>query len=191
MKKLIAFCVAAMLSSTPAAAEPVSVYTKLQLEDGCIVLGKYEQGGTWNCPGYGGYGVYFSEGDLRQSVYYGHLGAWLDDRSFESFGGFNNISGTFEWRLVEKSGPPFATIARWFIDGVEGSKRQQVLVVSKVGQPGIGEACVVGYVDALSNKNANVLAREVADTLAVDFACRVDEPQWHGKTSDSTPSVMR
>ena len=53
--------------------------------------------------------------------------------------------------------------------------------MSKVGQPGIVDACVVGYVDALANPQANDLARQVADTMADGFACRVDVPDFHGE----------
>ena len=53
-------------------------------------------------------------------------------------------------------------------------------MISKVGQKDEGEACVVGYVEATANKDANVLARKVADEEARDFACRYSEPMWHG-----------
>ncbi len=54
------------------------------------------------------------------------------------------------------------------------------MVVSKVAQPGDGDGCVVGYVDALENKNANEMARNVADDLARDFMCRIEDPIFHG-----------
>jgi hypothetical protein len=49
-----------------------------------------------------------------------------------------------------------------------------------VGQPGYGDACVVGYVDARKNGDANELARSVADMFAESFVCRVNGPMFHG-----------
>lgn len=160
-----------------------SVYSDLDLDGGCRPYELYELGGSFSCPGYAGYGVLLSEGDLRQSVFYGFVGEWFAEGAFESFGGFNHVSGKIEWRL--KGGVPYATIMRWFISsGSENdteANRGQVLVVSKVAQPGIGDGCVVGYVDARENANANELARQVADDIATDFQCRIDDPQFHGK----------
>ncbi|MDZ7823884.1 MAG: hypothetical protein U5K75_07445 [Ahrensia sp.] len=158
-----------------------SVYTQLDLEASCIEYASYELGAAFSCPGYAGFGVLFAEEDLRQSVFYGYVGAWFGEGAWESFSGFNTISGTIEWRLRDRV--PFATIHRWLITpegGDDSSEKGQVLVVSKVAQPGVGEGCVVGYVDALENENANDLAREVADTMAVDFSCRIEEPIFHG-----------
>ena len=78
---------------------------------------------------------------------------------------------------------PYAAIMRWFISSGEGdgSSEGQVLVVSKVAQPGIGDGCVVGYVDALENAGANEMARDIADELARDFMCRIEEPVFHGE----------
>lgn len=177
----------AALLSNPASAQLIelgseieSVYSKLDLEGECKPYESYEQGGSFACPGYAGYGVLFAEGDLRQSVFYGFVGEWFAEGAFESFSGFNYASGTIEWRL--KGGVPYAAIMRWFIsssDG-DGTNEGQVLVVSKVAQPGIGDGCVVGYVDALENADANVMAREIADELASDFMCRIEEPVFHG-----------
>lgn len=158
-----------------------STYTKLDLDGACKPYELYEQGGSFTCPGYAGYSVLFAEGDLRQSVFYGFVGEWFAEGAFESFSGFNYVSGTIEWRL--KGGVPYAAIMRWFISSGEGdgTSEGQVLVISKVAQPGIGEGCVVGYVDALENANANVMARDIADEMAHDFMCRVEEPVFHGK----------
>lgn len=157
-----------------------SVYSKLDLDGSCKPYELYEQGGSFTCPGYAGYGVLFTEGDLRQSVFYGFVGEWFQEGAFESFSGFNYASGTIEWRL--QGGVPYAAIMRWFISSGEGdgSSEGQALVVSKVAQPGIGDGCVVGYVDALENKNANEMARDIADELARDFMCRIEDPVFHG-----------
>lgn len=169
-----------------------STYTKLEIGDDCIRISSGTMGGEFSCPGLGGYGVTFAEGDLRTSIFYGHLGDWYADGAWESFGAFNSVGDTLEWRLNDDV--PFATILRWFIeDGMTGDedKRSEVLVVSKIGQPGAGEACVVGYVDAKLNSDANVIARQVADEIAPDFTCRTDEPEFHGQQSESTPWPTR
>jgi len=49
---------------------------------------------------------------------------------------------------------------------------------------------VVGYIDARANKNANAIARNVADKFARNFKCGTDTPKFHGKRGESagTPS---
>ncbi|MDA4846750.1 hypothetical protein [Hoeflea poritis] len=164
---------AALLASGPAQAQIESAYTKLDLEGSCTVLDQpaEDEGGEWIdllCAGYKGFPVFFSEGDLRQSVHYGFPPP--GGTVWESFGSFNSVSDTIEWRLLD--GRPFATIHRWTIDpdGV------QVLVVEKVGQPGIGEGCVAAYVLASGNPDANVQARAAADRLFSGFDCASDTP---------------
>ena len=183
---------AALLQPCAASAEPVSAYSKFDLGEGCVTIATDPMGGTWQCPGYGGYPVVFSEGDLRQSVFYGHLGTWYAAGAWASFGGFNHVGGTIEWRMAGAGGPPLAAIQRWFVSDGSGSGEEtlQVLVISKVGQPGVGEACVAGYVDALSNKDANVIARQVADEVAPGFACRQTDPQWHGVKGANAPGAF-
>jgi len=174
----------AMLPVTPnAIAEETSAYTKLDLNRNCRKLEEYEQGVTLICDGYRDYPVYFSEGDLRQMVRFGevrsHLGQW------ESFGEFNHVNDTIEWRL--EKGEPFATILRWFIENtgedgnVSAERKGQVLVVSTVGTSARPGSCVVGYVDARANSNANELARELADTKAREFRCIAEKAEFSGK----------
>lgn len=65
----------------------------------------------------------------------------------------------------------------------------QILVVSKVGTeeaPG----CVVGYVDALANDDANVLARSIADDIVPGFRCGEDDPEYVGKTGEHAPEPV-
>ncbi len=170
----------ALAGSSAVAAE--SVYTKLDF-DACVPLATDEQGAWLQCPGVGGYGVTFQEGDLRQAVQFGHV---ANGDVFESFGVFNRINDTIEWRLDDNS-VPRAAILRWFLENsdpqtgaVSAQSTGQVLVVSRVGQPGDAQACVVGYVDAKANDNANVMARVVADGLASGFKCGADVPKFHG-----------
>ena len=48
-----------------------SVYSKLDLDGACKPYELYEQGGSFTCPGYAGYGVLFAEGDLRNRYFTG------------------------------------------------------------------------------------------------------------------------
>jgi hypothetical protein len=160
-----------------------SAYSKVDFDRDCKLVEEDDIGGSWLCAGYRGVPIHFAEGDLRQSAFYGEVGGWFAEGAFESFTGFNHTAETVEWRL--DNGIPFATIRRWFIatgedDTGKPRPEAQVLVVSKVGQPGDGDACVVGYVEATANPDANRLARQVADVEARDFACRAQQPQWHG-----------
>ena len=64
-------------------------------------------------------------------------------------------------------------------------------MISKVGQKGVGDACIVGYVEATANPDANDIARKVADEAAKGFACRKAQPVWHGLRKNSDISEMR
>jgi hypothetical protein len=177
----------------PALAE--SVYTKLDLGK-CVTIETDGQGGRWTCPGWSGYPVEISEGDLRHSLFFGHLGDWSKKPHWESFGPFNHAQGTFEWIIEGKLAK--AVIARFIIENaneetgeVDQKSRGQVLAIFKVGQKGEGEACTVGYVDARANPNPNELARKVAATEVHNFACRFNEPQWHGVKGPTAGDAMR
>ncbi len=181
--KLFASSLLVLLLSIGNASAAESAYTKINFEKTCVFHSEYEQGASAYCTGYKGYPVHFDEGDLRQMVRFGHVASL--NNQWESFGQFNRINDTIEWRL--RDGKPFATILRWFIenpdsDGVPSKKVEgQVLVVSKVADHENPTSCVVGYVDARANKSANVLARKLADERAESFVCASDKPQIIGK----------
>jgi len=169
-----------------------SVYTKMDLEKSCIFYSEYELGASAYCEGYKGYPVHFSEGDLRQMVRYGHINKLQDQ--WESFGQFNRINDTIEWRIKNKK--PYAAILRWFVenssqDGEYSKELEgQVLVVSTVADHKTPASCVVGYVDARANKNANELARKLADEKAASFKCGKEKPAFVGERGphSGTPS---
>ncbi|HCL65956.1 MAG TPA: hypothetical protein DIC56_14170 [Rhizobium sp.] len=188
-------CILAALTA-PAAQANESTYTDIDL-DACQTLAEDDLGVSLKCGGYRAYPVYFTEGDLRQSVFFGPIRKELMDEGFESFSPFNYIGNKIEWRL-DPSGRPFAAILRWYIenpDEATGAPTEkstgQVLVISRVAQPQDGLGCVVGYVDALANPKANELARAVADTQAMDFACGYSESAWHGERGDKTGEPTR
>lgn len=178
--------VALAVSAVTAAEANESAYTERNL-DACKTISQTDEGPsvTLKCAGYKDFPVYFKEGDLRQSQAYGPIGkVWLDE-AFESFGPFNHSNARIEWRLGAE-GTPIATIVRWFVSDPEttsdtDTRYGQVLVVSTVATAENPTSCVVGYVDALENKDANTLARTVADETAPGFTCVKSEPQWHGQ----------
>lgn len=184
-----------ILLAIPAHANE-SAYSERDL-DRCIILSETDEGPSvsMKCAGHGDLPVYFKEGDLRQSQAYGPISkAWLEE-AFETFGPFNHSNATIEWRL-DAGGRPFATIVRWFVsdpeaDGEGETRYGQILVVSTVATADNPTSCVAGYVDALANKDANLLARNVADEEAHDFACGVGEPRWHGERGALAGEPMR
>lgn len=191
MAVLAGFC---MFSSTANAASD-STYTKLDLDQDCEFYSSHEQGGSAECTGYNEFPVFFAEGDLRQMVRFGHVAR--ETQQWESFAQFNRINDTIEWRL--EGGEPYATILRWFIEGadpetgeVTNASTGQVLVISTVGTSANPVSCIAGYVDARANKDANVLARQVAGTNARDFECGIDLPDFHGKRGpwSGDPSIL-
>ncbi|MGQ3210683.1 MAG: hypothetical protein ACT6U0_05670 [Shinella sp.] len=197
--RLTAFLLATTLAacSTTLAKANESAYSERNL-DACKTLSQTDDDDpsiTLQCDGYKDFSVYFKEGDLRQSQAYGPISKeWLDE-AFESFGPFNHTNAKIEWRLGT-GGKPVATIVRWFVSDPEttsdaDARYGQVLVVSTVATSDNPTSCVVGYVDALENKDANTLARKIADEEAHDFACGVSEPQWLGTRGKLAGEPMR
>lgn len=132
----------------------------------------------------------YDANDERITVHYGDPATATTARGWESFAPFNDVADTVEWRL-DARGKPFAAIQRFLIstgDEMPGSAKAQVkgqvLVISKIGQPQEASGCVAGLVDALSNVDANDLARRIADDLAPGFACGRDKAVYHGKRGD-------
>jgi hypothetical protein len=192
------FLLSTFLILAPAIAQAAEVnhaYTKLE-DSNCRTTAEYEAGASSMCQGFGGVWFEVNDGDARISVSFG-VDPEKDpqDRRFESFSSFNNINNVIEWRYREDvdGGRPFATILRWFVsfshDGMT-HKDGQILVVSQVGDGEI-PGCVVGYVDALVNKDANQLARNVADTVAPNFVCGEDAPEYYGETGRLSGNPMR
>ncbi|RFZ86375.1 hypothetical protein D0Y60_17545 [Shinella sp. WSJ-2] len=186
--RLTPFLLSVSLAASMAVAAKAneSVYTDRDL-DACKTISGEEEGGSVDllCSGYKDFAVYFKEGDLRQSIAYGPVSDAYIAKAFETFGPFNHTGAKIEWRLGA-GGTPVATIVRWFVadpetTGEADARYGQVLVVSTVATKDNPTSCVVGYVDALENKDANALARAVADDEVAGFACGVNEPQWHGK----------
>ena len=151
------------------AAELRSEYTDLNF-DQCTTISSDEVGGTSVCPGLRGYPVIVGEGDLRQSVSYG-VQAMAEKAMNQGFSHFNHTGAKIEW-LVDASDKdnlqPVATVLRWFIAGEDGNDKYQVLVVTQVK---LGATCWIGVVDAQAVKDANAVARKLAEDKAGSFDC--------------------
>jgi len=181
MRVLSSLLLLAGLVLPAGAAEIRSEYTDVDIEKSCWIFDVSQEGGEFAnfvCPGWRGYPVLIHTGDLRESVFYGFAPAGTD-HVWESFSAFNATGPRIEWRIAVdgERQVPFATIHRWFVssDPDDPEKKTEVLVVSKVGQVGVGDGCTVGLVVATGNPNANETARRIADEQARDFACGADE----------------
>ena len=199
MRRHLGFLTAAgcaLLFSPAAAVANDSVYTDMNL-DGCQTVRLEEDISiTKRCIGPAGYPFYVKEGDLRQTVLFGPIKQSYVDQAFETFGSFNHTGAKAEWRLDGK-GRPIAAIVRYILehsppDGTAPSEAYhgQVLVISRVAQKRDGLGCIAGFVDAKATKDANLLARQVADEVAPGFRCGVDIPVYYGKRGDSAEDLM-
>jgi hypothetical protein len=160
-----------LIAPSLAVAGNTSVYTKCEL-DKCprLDVGNADEGdsGSWLCKGYGNLKIYFAEGDLRDYLAFGktpkdHCAA------HQTFSGFNSVNSTVEWRLSK--GNPIASIQRWTAsyDPEDSAKTKTWLVVTRIESD---NSCHMAVVEG-AFPNANVKAREIADTLAEKFVCGV------------------
>jgi len=170
----------------PAVTANTSAYTKVKL-DACRAIPPAPddplESGAWWCDGHAGIPVYVSEGDLRFFVSYGDT-APDELAAMTTLPAFNHIGETIEWRL-DPDGRPLATILRFFTSPGDGAPDGQVLVITKLGGP--GQVCHLGYVDALTNPDANALARTVADNGAATFDCGRETALHYGLSGDEVP----
>jgi hypothetical protein len=179
----------------PASAETISSqYTEYNIDKCKKTFGTPgdEDSIYFICPGYKSNQVYFAEGDLRTLIAYGKNPS-THCSGQQTFGGFNTATPTIEWRL--RDGKPFAAIQRWNVsDFDDSSKIKSWLGVTKL--EGIN-SCRVAIVEG-SLKNANIRARQAADTLVADFNCAVDEakvistkPMTAGELMSGTPCANK
>lgn len=162
-----------------------SLFTKLTL-DRCKTMQEDQGGVILRCPGLKGYPVLYKEGDLRPSLFYGPVNKAYADEGFETFSAFASVNDTIEWRIADKK--PYAAILRFFIansdpqtGATSDALKGQVLVIARVASRADDRSCVIGMVDALANRNANELARKVADEKGSRFACGVDTAVFEGE----------
>ena len=175
MKPILATLLAIATLATPAQAAFNSAYTDLDLDE-CLVLDADDFGASWACPGYKGYPLMVSEGDLRFSLAYG----FNPSDNWQTLPPFNRLGEKLEWRLSNDLGRwmPIATIVRYHTaDPETGEDKGQVLVVTQLVE---GNSCHIAYIDAVANANANELARQAADASGA-FDCANDEVEIIGK----------
>ncbi len=176
MKKtrVIAGAVALLASAEFAAAvqQVKSLYTVVDLA-ACESVVSPSPGGARLCDGLPGYPVFVDWTGLKTYVSVGPDAAKrraaaqtlaVSNSLFEG----NSTRTTVEWRFIVRNGRtvPYATIVRYFTQSPAG--RGETLVIMRVTDR---ETCHVAYVDALANKDAIVLAREIADERARSFDC--------------------
>ena len=163
---LIALCLAA---SAVSAGEITSAYTKYNLDKCKRLSASVEESfGSFACKGYGGFEIYFAEGDLRTFTAYGANG-FEHCSAQQTFGHFNTATPTVEWRLED--GKPFAAIQRWHVSDLDdASITTSWLGVTKIEK---GNSCRVAIING-SLPHANEKARNAADTLARGFNCQKD-----------------
>jgi hypothetical protein len=158
-----------LIPASQALAANTSVYTKFDIAK-CpkLDVGNADEGdgGSWLCSGYGNLKIYFAEGDLRQFVGIGKSPK-KTCAAEQTFGGFNSINTTIEWRL--KNGKPIAAIQRWTVsyDPEDSTKTKTWLIVTRI-EP--SNSCRMAVVEG-AFPNANVKAREIADQSAENFVC--------------------
>jgi hypothetical protein len=161
----------------PAVAEDiVSQYTSADLDqcrkfDVIQIDEETEHGASWECKGVAGYVVVVTDEDARTTVSVGRSAkaAGQEPAASEGFPSFNSTRDTIEWRSVKGAAKPFAIIQRWSV-GERGNSRE-LLIVTRLPP---GKVCQVAHVDAAA-KDANLLARQVADRFARHFRCGRDK----------------
>ncbi|MBL1421054.1 MAG: hypothetical protein COC24_011150 [Alphaproteobacteria bacterium] len=183
MKKIIGLLVSCLMVSTAYAND--SSYSKLSFDKDCIFDTPANEneasiGATAICKINGKPDIYFEDGDLRRSAGFGAK------KIFESFGAWNSMNTTIEWRH-DNEGNIFAAIVRFFIDHPnpetgtpDKTSRGQILAVHNVANTINGETCVTALIDARANEDANIVARRMADEMAQSFNCITQTPQYYG-----------
>jgi hypothetical protein len=202
--RLCAALALGLAGAAPAAAQSVgSAYTDYDTKLCPHKAGRaVEDYGEWRCKGLGGMAVRVSAGDQRMTMSFGPRAA-DEPAAAQTLQGFNDVyKARLEWRLARGSdgrSRPFAAIVRWntfLLDereelaasGRPKTVSGQVLVVTRLGPRGV---CHVGYVDALANRDANEIARRIADEKARAFRCDTDKPVIIGETGPGFSSGSR
>lgn len=143
----------------------------------CVTIRSKREFNSSRCPGPAGYGTLFHDLGNMVAVEFGPIGkekAIVEDGLMWE-GADKAFGSQVEWRLI--NGKPYAAILRtWRQDFDEKAnlpRTVEELLVIKVSSRG---ACLVDVIDG-KRRDANVLAREMADTLAMTFRCGVDQPR--------------
>ena len=175
--------VAGMLAglAMPAVAQPVTtVYSRI--DDQCIERGLPDAPVVEIiCQAPGDWSLILHVSDHGASITYldgqGHRSSPLSPPARALFGSFHTV---VEWR--EQVGSVFASIHRYHhetpaeMSGGPGEAWQTLMVTALRSGDSV-PACVVAFIDASAIRDANQLARDVADRLAPGWDCALD-PVW-------------
>jgi hypothetical protein len=158
-----------LLAAVPAKAEIVSVYTAFS-EAACRSLPRPEPGTVLRrCPGAAGLFLHTQAEEATEAVFVGdprRMRRWRD----VELGPDDRPGERVEWRVRREAGrdTALAFILRVTFTGAAGRQVQGgVLAVAKIEN---GRSCLMALVPA-STPEANVRAREAADTLTATFRC--------------------
>ncbi|MEM9676702.1 MAG: hypothetical protein AAF890_01490 [Pseudomonadota bacterium] len=174
------------VSAGPAFAQSSIAYTDINTADAaqyCKTLeaSSNEEGpgsAALVCAGYGGIDLYLDYYDARDAIRVGRDGVGTPFLpQFTSFG------PKAEWRV--EAGVPVAMILRMQLGGSSPGNWLTVHKVDAATQNG----CVMGYVDARANRNANLLARDMA-AEAAGFVCGRSPLQFFGAQSELMRSLL-
>ncbi len=180
--KLLVAALLSLMTLPACAAELTSEYTRNDPQQDCETFDQSGSGeGEWSdivCPGVNGYPYYIIGTDGREAVTYGYA----QRSGMPTFAAFNYAHSTVEWRMAKQNRKtiPVAAIQRFYLADGDGDWSTQILVVSKVGQPNGGGACVIGYIAANEGASANRRARELSNG-APAFRCGRDRPTIEAK----------
>jgi len=181
---LTALAAAMTLISLPASAQAQqSTYTRI---DACPSF-EHEDDTLWEvaCLGHAGWNVFMFSREHGSAIAYNKDGGLRSD-AFNPpqrgpFGMFNDV---IEWRNFDDSAP-HATIHRYTHvtpteynpdTGETSTTEVQILMVTALQSDSNAIACPVAYINASNIRNANQVAREVADGFAPDFDCDTYTP---------------
>ena len=130
-----------------------------------------EDYGDWRCKGHGGIAVYVTAGDQRTYMSFGRTPK-KELAVKQTLAAFNGNGDAIEWRGETKAGKfrPYAAIVHFSVTlDRAGEKTEGEMIVIYRLPP--GGSCQVGFVDAKANKDADDLARKIADEHARTFKC--------------------
>lgn len=164
-----------LLSGTLAGwAEAIgSVYTRHDYEK-CRKLGDDDPIRERRCPGHDGIPVHWVNEPDSSSVSFGTEGAIGGE--YDPRFTFAVAGNVIEWRGPERSGriSPYAAIVRYQLcRSISGPCEPELVVYRLLDKRA---SCIAATVNG-RRSDANVLARETADTTARSFDCSKDKPR--------------
>ena len=181
----------AFATGSSIAADPMSVYQKIDFEADCNAEEIADGFGLeLRCSVMQDYVSIFSDEDARFATWFG-LRDGFKRSSYATFQQFNDVNDIVEWRIYNEE--PVATILRWFVvhpnkhSNSKHRRDREILVVSKVATDASTASCWVGLIDASATPDANELARKVADNVVPMFDCDTEDAKYFGNEDDQTP----